>query len=109
MAAGAAFNLLRIPLPELLTSPLEKLGGTASPLALVVLGGMLSMQSIAEHKKHLAGAVLGRLVIVPLLMLSVFALCGYRGPELELIKSSLAYYGLLKKSPGFAIIYVTHT
>ena len=90
VAAGAACNLLRIPLPELLASPLEKLGSTASPLALVVLGGMLSLQSVAEHKKYLAGAVLGRLVIVPLLMLSVFALCGYRGPELVAV---LAVFG----------------
>ena len=90
VAAGAACNLLHVPLPELLASPLEKLGSIASPLALVVLGGMLSMQSIAEHKKYLTGAVLGRLVIVPLLMLSVFALCGYRGPELVAV---LAVFG----------------
>ena len=90
VAAGAACNLLRVPLPELLASPLEKLGGSATPLALVVLGGMLSLQSIAGHKKYLTGAVLGRLVIVPLLMLSVFALCGYRGPELVAV---LAVFG----------------
>lgn len=90
VATGAVCNLLRVPLPELLVSPLEKLGSTASPLALVVLGGMLSLQSISGHKKYLTGAVLGRLVIVPLLMLSVFALCGYRGPELVAV---LAVFG----------------
>ena len=88
--AGAACNFLHVPLPELLASPLERLGSTASPLALVVLGGMLSMQSMSGHKKYLTGAVLGRLVSVPLLMLSVFALCGYRGPELVAV---LAVFG----------------
>lgn len=90
VAAGTVCNLLHIPLPELLTAPLETLGDLASPLALVVLGGMLSLQSMAGHKGYLTGAVLGRLVFVPLLMLSVFTLFGYRGPELVAV---LAVFG----------------
>lgn len=79
---GFAGNVLGIPMPALLAQPLETLGGLATPLALVVLGGMLSAHDIARHKGKLAAAVLGRLVVVPALVLPAYALLGYRGAEL---------------------------
>lgn len=77
-----ALNLAGITIPALLQKPLLTLGSTATPLALVVLGGLLSWNSIAGHKAYLVLAVLLRLVIVPLVMVPAFALLGYRNAEL---------------------------
>ena len=83
-------NILGIHIPEVLASPLGKLGDIASPLALVTLGGMLSFRSIVSHRRALYIATVGRLVILPLIMVVITALLGYRGEVLVLI---LAIFG----------------
>lgn len=87
---GLLAGLFHIRLPELLIGPLETLGEAATPLALVVLGGMLSVRSISEHRYYLLAAALARLVFVPLVMVVTGILLGFRGNDLVAVLAAFA-------------------
>lgn len=87
---GCVLNLLRIPIPELVMEPIINLADIATPLALVTLGGMLSFSSIASHKKYLAWAVAGRLILIPIIILPIAVCLGMRGDELIAILAVFA-------------------
>ncbi len=76
------FSLLNLRLPALLETPLTTLGGLATPLALVSLGGILSFNSVVEHRKLLVTGVIGRLAVIPAIAIVIAALLGFRGNEL---------------------------
>ncbi|MDO4616596.1 MAG: AEC family transporter [Lachnospiraceae bacterium] len=79
---GIIFSLLRLQLPSVLESPVRAMAACATPMALVSLGGILSFNSVAAHKKLLVIAVVGKLAAVPVLFLGVAVLLGFRGDEL---------------------------
>ena len=75
---GIAFNLLDFTLPSAVQKSVNDLGGVATPLSLVALGGSFTVSKVKEYKKQLTIGVLGRLVLSPLLMVSVGILLGFR-------------------------------
>lgn len=75
---GIAFNLLDFTLPSAVQKSVNDLGGVATPLSLVALGGSFTVSKVKEYKKQLTIGVLGRLVFSPLLMVSVGILLGFR-------------------------------
>lgn len=87
---GMVFSLLQIRFPALIESPLKVLGNMATPLALVILGGMLSFESIRKHKMYLTVVTVCRLVIVPFVMLSAAYAIGLRGEMLVVVLSVAA-------------------
>ncbi len=82
---GGLVNLSGLRLPELICQPLVTLGDLASPLALVVLGAMLSFKSMVSHRGRLLAAVFCKLVTVPVICIGIMALLGYRGPTMAAI------------------------
>ncbi len=87
---GALVNLSGLRVPEFLYKPLNVLGDLASPLALVVLGGMLSFKSMIGHKGRLLTAVACRLVVVPVVCIAIMALLGYRGAPMAALLAVFA-------------------
>lgn len=75
---GIAFNLLDFTLPSAVQKSVNDLGGVATPLSLVALGGSFTVSKVKEYKKQLTIGVLGRLVFSPLLMVGVGILLGFR-------------------------------
>lgn len=75
---GIVFNLLEITLPGAVQKPVNDLGGVATPLSLVALGGSFTVAKVKEYKKQLTIGVLGRLVFSPLLMVSAGIILGFR-------------------------------
>lgn len=75
---GIAFNLLDFTLPSAVQKSVNDLGSVATPLSLVALGGSFTVSKVKEYKKQLTIGVLGRLVLSPLLMVSVGILLGFR-------------------------------
>lgn len=75
---GAIFNLLGVQIPEILRMPLMTLGNIATPLALVTLGGLLSLKSIISHTRYLLGTVVCRLVVVPVFAVAISIAFGFR-------------------------------
>ena len=75
---GIAFNLLDFTLPGAVQKSINDLGGVATPLSLVALGGSFTVSKVKEYKKQLTIGVLGRLVFSPLLMVFAGILLGFR-------------------------------
>lgn len=87
---GCIFSGFHIMIPEVIWQPIMKLAGSATPLALVTLGGMLSLGSIVSHRKYLVAATVGRLVAVPVVALSIAIMAGLRGDTLVAILAVFA-------------------
>lgn len=60
---------------------LEMAKGVASPLALVILGGGFTFAAVSKLKKQIIIGVSARLVVVPIVCLTIAYLLGYRGTE----------------------------
>ncbi len=87
---GALVSFSGVKLPELIVTPLNTIGDIATPLALVVLGAMLSFGSIVSHKKLLFTAVFCRLVAVPAVCISILVALGFRNEELIVLMAVFA-------------------
>lgn len=87
---GALFNLLEIPLPDMLAAPLMTLGDIAAPLALLVLGGLLSFRSMVSHRTYLLSTVACRLILVPMIAMMVSVVLGFRGEALVALLAAFA-------------------
>ncbi len=79
---GIALNLLNIPVPEAVNKSLVDLGKVATPLSLVALGASFTFSSIRAFRKQLFIGVLGRLVVAPLVMVTLGVLLGFRNETL---------------------------
>lgn len=87
---GFLFSAFHIHIPELIIKPLDTLGNIATPLALVILGGILSFHSIREHRMWLVIVTICRLILVPLSILSVAVAIGIRGEALIVLLAIFA-------------------
>ena len=79
---GIVFNLLDLTLPGAVQKSVNDLGGVATPLSLVALGGSFTVSKVKGYRKQLTIGVLGRLVFSPLLMVSIGILMGFRNEML---------------------------
>ena len=79
---GVAFNLLEIPLPSAVSKTIVDLGRVATPLSLVALGASFTFASVAGFRRQLMIGVAGKLVLSPLIMVSLGVLLGFRAETL---------------------------
>ena len=87
---GVVFNLLDIPLPSAVQKTITDLGRVASPLSLVALGASFTFASVAGYRMQLALGVSGKLVICPLIMVTLGVLLGLRA---EMLVPVLIFFG----------------
>lgn len=87
---GFLVNLSGIHLPDVIIKACDTLGGTATPMALIALGGMLTVKSIRSHRKYIVWASVMRLIGIPLITLTLAWLLGMQGIELIAILSVFA-------------------
>lgn len=69
-------------LPKVLIVPIEHLSNMCTPLAFIVLGGILSFKSVRENRKAHIWVCLVKLVLLPLIAVGTAILMGYRGDML---------------------------
>ena len=79
---GVAFNLLNIPMPSAVHKTITDLGKVATPLSLVALGASFTFASAAAFRKQLIVGVSGKLVVCPLIMVTLAVLLGLRAEML---------------------------
>lgn len=79
---GVPFALLRLKLPAMLLSAMNSVGGTASPLALLVVGAAFSGSEALTRWKPAAVASFIKLVVLPAIFLPLAVWMGFRGSEL---------------------------
>lgn len=69
-------------LPEMLEKPVKDLAKAASPLMLFLLGAFFRFSSEPTRTRQTAAVCVGRLVLVPALVLGAAAALGFRGVEI---------------------------
>ena len=78
---GMLCVLFNIRLPGFVEEIFDDLTACATPLALIILGVSFELKALKSTGKNLIITVLGRLVVVPGIMLTLAALVGFRGAE----------------------------
>ncbi len=87
---GIIVKLSGVTIPPVGENIIGSISRVATPIALICLGGTFAFSRITEYKKELVVSCLGRLVIVPLIFLSIAVLLGIRGPNLVALMVMLA-------------------
>jgi len=90
LAIGVVMNLLRVPIPDIGMRVIRTCAEMATPIALMCLGGTFAFSNIKKYPKELTLTVTGRLVVVPLIGVSIAIALGIRGPNLVAIMVMLA-------------------
>ena len=84
---GLLFLISGIKLPEMLMDVVSDVGGMATPLALIVLRGTFTFNGFARYRIKLIACALGKLIVIPAVVLPVAILIGFRGAELVSLMS----------------------
>ncbi len=79
---GLIFNLSGIVLPQAVFSTVESIAGAGTPLAFIIMGASFRIASAVKNRKALAGIISYKLLIHPLIWVSIAVLLGFRGPVL---------------------------
>ena len=79
---GIVFYFLKIKLPYGVEKSVVDLGRVATPLSLVTLGGSFTIGRVKGYTRQLLLGVVGRLVVVPAVMISLGILLGLRNETL---------------------------
>ena len=79
---GILALLLKLKLPSPAEVALRDMARVASPLMLFLLGAFFRFRGLLSHRKDLAAVCLGRLVLIPALVLAAAVALGFRGVEL---------------------------
>jgi len=77
--AGFIANFLHLNLPDVLQKPLDGVASLTTPLAFIALGGTITFSALRKNRLALITVSLLRLVIIPVCMLTLFLLMGFRG------------------------------
>jgi predicted permease len=81
VAAGMVYSFAGPPMPNILENGLKILGDMALPLALLLIGGSLSIKQVASLAPHAAASGIIKLMFMPLAGLIGYELMGLGGAE----------------------------
>ena len=95
-AAGLAANLLRVPCPAVIRTPLDYLAQLAVPLSLLCIGTALDVSRVRRSFGLAAGAAFVKTFAMAAVMLPIAVWLGFRGTELAVI----GFYFLLANPSG---------
>ncbi len=82
---GLLFGIFSIPLPTFIDKPVGDLAMAASPLALVLMGGEFKFKSLRNNIRLVLSATITRLVVVPVIAISIFVYAGFRAIDLSVL------------------------
>ena len=87
---GVLFLLTGWKLPDVVMNTLGDIGGVATPLALIVLGGTFRFQGLGQSARPLMVCLVANLILVPLIFLPPAALLGFTGPQIAALLALFA-------------------
>lgn len=87
---GILTYLLQIKLPYAIEKTISDIAKTATPIALMILGGEIEVDNIWKNMKYIAWVTAGKLIIIPALVILASVSFGYRGVELCALFSMVA-------------------
>ncbi|GHV22643.1 transporter [Bacteroidia bacterium] len=87
---GLLAGIIHLELPVFIRSPLIQFAAIGTPLALFVMGGEFKFRYLGGNILKVISVTIARLVIVPLLAISIFVMMGFRNVELSVLLSIFA-------------------
>jgi predicted permease len=78
-------NLIGFELPTMIDTTLFNIKSAATPIAFLILGGDLKFGNMLKNIKYSIGSVLGKIVIIPAVMLVISALLGFNELEMAIL------------------------
>ena len=92
--SGLLFSLIRnsigFEIPVMLDTTLSNIKATATPLAFLVLGGDLKMGSMLRDVKACLFSVVGKIIVIPAIMLPISAWLGFNQLEMAILLAVFA-------------------
>lgn len=92
--SGLVFSLIRnsigFEIPTMLDTTLSNIKATATPLAFLILGGDLKFGNMLRNLKFSIWSVLGKIIIIPAIMLPVSAMLGFNPLEMAILAAVFA-------------------
>lgn len=82
---GIIFAYLKLPIPLFVHSTIEYFADTCTGLALFMLGAQLTLSETRERLRYTIPVIIGRLVVIPAVVLCLAALLGFRGAKMACI------------------------
>lgn len=89
-AIGFLLFQLDVSFPPVIGGVVTQLSRVATPLALFLLGGSFEFSKVSGNLKQLILGVTGKLLMVPLIFVTLAAVLGFRGPALAAILITFA-------------------
>lgn len=86
---GIIFSLLGIRLPTAVDTTVQDLAKLSTPIAFMILGGDLDFSKVKGNLKVASAVLTIKLVILPLIMIQMIVMMGYR--DADLLSGLLAY------------------
>lgn len=80
--AALVLLLTGVRFPGVIETTIKNVSSIATTLSLIVLGGGLTFRGMGSYKKELAVAVVGRLVLMPLIFIPIAVWMGFKEMEL---------------------------
>lgn len=87
---GIITSVLNIKLPLFMEKTIAEVAKTATPFALMVLGGDIKIANIKNNLKCIAVVSIGKLLVLPALVIASAVSFGYKGVELGALFSMVA-------------------
>ena len=84
-ACGILAGMLHLELPRFVDVPVAQFARTAAPLALFVLGGEFKFHNLRNNWVKVIAVTIVRLLVVPVVALTVFVYAGFRDVELTVL------------------------
>ena len=78
---GLFFLITGISVPDPLLKPVRQIAYCTSPVALLILGASFRFGTVSQEKRNLAILVLGRLLVIPALVMGTAYYMGFRGVD----------------------------
>ncbi|WP_273697808.1 AEC family transporter [Selenomonas noxia] len=80
--AGGLCRLAELPIPAPVLKPVAQIAAATTPVALIILGASFRGGSFRKHLRQLVFCLVSRLILVPVIMLTLAIALGFRGVEL---------------------------
>ena len=79
-----------IKFPQTIDKTVSGISSVATPLGLIILGASINIMSVKQNAKRLVFAIGGKLVVIPVIILTIAILMGFTGGELAILLALFA-------------------
>ncbi len=87
---GVLVKLSAVSFPETINKTLDGISSVATPLGLIILGSSINLMSVKTNALRLMVAIAGKLVVLPVVVLTVAILMGFKNGDLAILLALFA-------------------